>query len=125
MEWKTGRPPQDTAPCSVMWRYLDRAWIRWPVLEILDLPAQDPVRLERGVDFPLLPVDDVAQFLQRALQVGELDFDRLNTLRVDHLDASGAAHSSGAAMNAKPSFSRSPRVRFLNCSAATGTDCAS
>src|SRR5512134_1355689 len=59
-----------------MRRDLDRRGVVRPALKLLELLPQLPVGLEREVELLLL-VHDVAQFLDRALEVRELDFHRL------------------------------------------------
>ena len=48
--------------------------------QLLQLLVQLPVPVAQRVELALLPVDDVAQLLQRALEVRHLEFERVDAL---------------------------------------------
>mgnify|MGYP003397615274 CR=1 FL=1 len=89
-----------------MRRNLDAAGVGSARLQLLDLAAELPVQFQHAVDLALLPIHHVAQFLQRTLQVRDLELQRLDANRVVHDSSCLLAYSNGAAMLAMPSSRR-------------------
>ena len=60
-----------------MWRNFLHGRVDRPVGDLVELQAQLPVHFQHPVEFLLLPVHYVAQVLDGALEVRELDLHRL------------------------------------------------
>lgn len=60
--------------------YLDGVRIAGAILELLHLLDELLVAVAQRIQLALLPIEYVAQFLQRTLEVGDLEFERVDPI---------------------------------------------